>query len=105
MKLINFFKKICTFLLAKWNAPCPSDEEVLKQLDELDNESRECAQPSKEECSQPSKEECSYRSEPSKTKVMSDGNATYAVKVEPCEGEVSKKRRGRPRKKQNKSKE
>ena len=97
MKLINFFKKIFTFLLEKWNAPCPSDEEVLKQLDELDNESREF--------SQPSKEECSYRSEPRKTKVMSDGNATYAVKAEPCEGEVSKKRRGRPRKKQNKSKE
>ena len=97
MKLINFFKKICTFLLEKWNAPVPSDEEVLKQLDELDNESRECPQPSKEECS--------YRSEPRKTKVMSDGNATYAVKSEPREGEVSKKRRGRPRQKQNKSKE
>ena len=48
MKLINFFKKIFTFLLEKWNAPCPSDEEVLKQLDELDNESRECTQPLKE---------------------------------------------------------
>ena len=105
MKLINFFKKICTFLLEKWNAPCPSDEEVLKQLDELDNESRECTQPSKKECTQPLKEECSYRSEPRKTKVMSDGNATCVVNAEPCEGEVSKKRRGRPRKKQNKSKE
>ena len=97
MKLINFFKKIFTFLLEKWNAPCPSDEEVLKQLDELDNESRECTQSSKEEYS--------YRSEPRKTKVMSDGNATCVVNAEPCEGEVSKKRRGRPRKKQNKSKE
>ena len=36
---------------------------------------------------------------------MSDGNATRLVNAEPCEGEVSKKRRGRPRKKQNKSKE
>ena len=84
-------------MLEKWNAPCPSDEEVLKQLDELDNESREC--------SQPSKEECSYHSEPRKTKVMSDGNATYVVTTEPLKEEVSKKRRGRPRKKQNKSKE
>ena len=97
MKLINFFKKIFTYLREVWNAPCPSDEEVLRQLDELGKENKEC--------SQPSKKECSYRSEPCKTKVMSDGNATYAVKVEPCEGEVSKKRRGRPRKKQNKSKE
>lgn len=97
MKLINFFKKIFTFLLEKWNSPCPSDEEVLKQLDELDNESRECTQSSKEECS--------YSSEPRKTKVVSDGNATRVVNAEPCEGEVSKKRRGRPRKKQNKSKE
>ena len=97
MKLINFFKKIFTYLREVWNAPCPSDEEVLRQLDELDNESREC--------SQPAKEECSYRSEPRKTKVMSDGDATYVVNAEPREGEVSKKRRGRPRKKQNKSKE
>lgn len=97
MKLINFFKKIFTFLLEKWNAPCPSDEEVLKQLDELDNESRECAQPSKEECS--------YSSEPRKTKVRTASNTTCVVNAEPCEGEVSKKRRGRPRKKQNKSKE
>ena len=84
-------------MLEKWNAPCPSDEEVLKQLDELEKENKECAQPSKEECS--------YRSEPRKTKVVSDGNATRVVNAEPCEGEVSKKRRGRPRKKQNKSKE
>ena len=84
-------------MLEKWNAPCPSDEEVLKQLDELDNESRECTQPSNEECS--------YSSEPRKTKVVFDGNATCIVNAEPCEGEVSKKRRGRPRKKQNKSKE
>ena len=97
MKLINFFKKIFTYLREVWNAPCPSDEEVLRQLDELDNENRECTQPSKEECS--------YRSEPRKTKVMSDGDATYVVNAEPREGEVSKKRRGRPRKKQNKSKE
>ena len=97
MKLINFFKKIFTYLREVWNAPCPSDEEVLKQLDELGKENKEC--------SQPLKEECSYSSEPRKTKVMSDGNAAYAVKAEPCEGEVSKKRRGRPRKKQNKSKE
>ena len=105
MKLINFFKKILTYLREVWNAPCPSDEEVLKQLDELGNENKECLQSSKKECAQPSKEECSYRSEPRKTKVMSDGNATCVVNAEPCEGEVSKKRRGRPRKKQNKSKE
>ena len=105
MKLINFFKKIFTYLREVWNAPCPSDEDVLKQLDELDNESRECSQPSKKECTQPLKGECSYSSEPRKTKVMSDGNATCVVNAEPCEGEVSKKRRGRPRKKQNKSKE
>ena len=105
MKLINFFKKIFTYLREVWNAPCPSDEEVLKQLDELGKENKECSQPSKKECSQPSKEECSYRSEPRKTKVMSDGNTTCVVNAESCEGEVSKKRRGRPRKKQNKSKE
>ena len=97
MKLINFFKKIFTYLVEAWNAPCPSDEEVLRQLDELGNENKEC--------SQPLKEECSYRSEPHKTKVMCDGNATCVVNTEPREGEVSKKRRGRPRKKQNKSKE
>ena len=105
MKLINFFKKIFTYLREVWNAPCPSDEEVLRQLDELGKENKECSQPSKKECPQPSKEECSYRSEPRKTKVMSDGNATCVVNAEPCEGEVSKKRRGRPRKKQNKPKE
>ena len=97
MKLINFFKKIFTYLVEVWNAPCPSDEEVLKQLDELGKENKEC--------SQPLKEECSYRSEPFDTKVMSNGNATYIVNAEPREGEISKKRRGRPRKKQNKSKE
>ena len=97
MKLINFFKKIFTFLLEKWNAPCPSDEEVLKQLDELEKENKGCTQPSKEECS--------YHSEPRKTKVRTAGNTTCVVNAEPCEGEVSKKRRGRPRKKQNKSKE
>lgn len=97
MKLINFFKKIFTYLVEVWNMPCPSDEEVLRQLDELGNENKEC--------SQPSKKECSYSSEPHKTKVMSDGNATCVVNAEPREGEVSKKRRGRPRKKQNKSKE
>ena len=97
MKLINFFKKIFTYLVEVCNAPCPSDEEVLRQLDERGNENKEC--------SQPSKKECSYSSEPCKTKVMSDGNATCVVNTEPHEGEVSKKRRGRPRKKQNKSKE
>ena len=105
MKLINFFKKIFTYLREVWNAPCPSDEEVLKQLDELGKENKECSQPSKKECTQPLKGECSYSSEPRKTKVMSNGNATCVVNAEPCEGEVSKKRRGRPRKKQNKSKE
>ena len=105
MKLINFFKKIFTYLVEAWNAPCPSDEEVLKQLDELGNENKECSQPSKKECSHPLKEECSYRSEPFDTKVECDGDTTYVVTTEPLKGEVSKKRRGRPRKKQNKSKE